>query len=618
MRVAKLDDASRHSATDSSALVAAARSTVAASRGASMLVSPRGILCLPKYVVWKIPGAIPHVWLQSDVVTRLERVDRLIRSRTKGRGRLLIWDGLRSMETQSYLYMRERTRIDALHQDKSPEQREAILNGIVRPPRWDKPPPHTTGGAVDCTIWFDDREDALGPFDDFTPRGRPDFFLDIRVDYPKEEQTAALRLLHREAMQSEGFIGIDTEWWHWEHGTRTWAAATNSTALYDTILTPPDTNAPAFRNVRTPARHPENILGIGQVFAAPGDRARSLRGEIKGHYYARTRHPNERQVAAKLGSLIGAPGAVMLPSGLSAAVMAVLAHVPQGGRVLLDSYTYYETVKSIRCVAAFRDWRVDVLDLSDAQAIAEQRLKPANVIFVDHPRNWLLTCPKLESVRQLATMCRSLLIVDTSVQPLQQLLSLGLADLVTLSLSKYPSAGQTAGGGVFGPDELLRPIDEIRSVFGQLLAPEAAATLLQYLPSLPDRLRAISDKARLVATFLEEVPFITDVRIPNLEHVGALPGGQITFLVAPETANRAEDIIAANTLDPEFPLAFACTFGASFTTFEHFDSRNSERIHPSIGSEHIEAGRIRLGIGHEDTDRIIESLRFALFAAQST
>jgi cystathionine beta-lyase/cystathionine gamma-synthase len=184
-----------------------------------------------------------------------------------------------------------------------------------------------------------------------------------------------------------------------------------------------------------------------------------------------------------------------------------------------------------------------------------------------------------------------------------------------MSLSKYPSSGVTAGGAVFGSDELLKPINDIRKVAGILLAPDAAATILEYLPSLADRLFAISRKAELVVAALEKLPFVKDVRIPNLDRVGALPGGQITFQMKPDLANRAEQVIAANTHDPSFPFALACTFGASFTTFEHFDSRNSGVIRPSPGSDYIKAGRVRIGIGNEDGDCLIDALRFVLLSA---
>ena len=580
------------------------------------LVSPNGLLCLPKYAIWKLPGSIPHVWLQQEVVARLLRVDHCIRARTKGQGALLIWDGLRSMRTQTHLYQTERARIDQLHQDKEPEQREAILNDIIRPPLLDKPPPHTTGGAVDCTIWFGDGDHALGTFDDFTDRGRSNYFFSKRITNIPDLVMAARRIMLRDEMQAEGFVGIESEWWHWEFGTRLWAERKKTTPLYDTVLIAPDTDSPALRHSRTPSRYPEHVLGIGQVFATPDERAQALRKENKGHYYARTRHPNERRVAEQLGAMVGATDAVLMPSGLSAALMAVWAHTPYRGKVLLDSFTYYETVNSIRQIAENLRWQVILTDLADTHEIVKHGFSPVDVIFVDHPRNWMLTCPHLAELRRLARRCGAKLIVDTSLQPLQRLFSLSLADLVTVSLSKYPSSGVTAGGAVFGTSALLQPVDDIRRTLGMLLAPDAAAKILEHLPSLQDRMSVISQKATRVVAMLKDLPFVRDVRIPSLDHVGAAAGGQITFLLDSETAIRAEQIIAANTLDPNFPFAFACTFGASFTTFEHFDSRNTDGMRTSVGSDHIEAGRIRIGIGNEDGDLIVENLRYVLLAAQ--
>jgi D-alanyl-D-alanine dipeptidase len=594
---------------------AAPEGTRRRSQTPSVLMTPKGLLCHPKYRIWRLPGAIEHVWLQEAVVEKLRRVDHLIDARTGGLGRLLIWDGLRTMRTQQHLYETERKRIDLQHASKTPAERKAILEDIVRPPTWDRPPPHATGGAVDCTIWIDGSDNTLGEFDDFTERGRPDHFAVHPATSPEDLRTAEMRTLLRNAMLSEGFVGIDSEWWHYEFGTRTWAEANRTSPIFDTVLEAPIPGAPANGIAHMPSRYPDYTAGVAQLFASPDDRAQALRGENDAHYYARTRHPTERRLAARLASMVGTEDAVLFPSGLSATLTAVWAHTPRGGRVLLDHGTYYETCTALKGLAPLHGWTIEMADLSDADQIAQRQLQRFDTVLVDHPRNWMLTCPDLAPLRQQTRSACSTLIVDTSVQPLQNLTFLGLADLLVISLSKYPSSGETAGGAVLGATKFLKPVDDVRKALGLLLAPEAAGTVQVGLSSLKDRMTAISGKACRIVAALHEMPFVRDVRFPRLEHVGALPGGQITFLVDPRIACNFERLVAANTLDEEFPLAFACTFGASFTTVEHFDSRNTDLERTSAGSGHIEPGRIRLGVGNEDESAIIEALQFALRAA---
>jgi zinc D-Ala-D-Ala dipeptidase len=576
-----------------------------------------GVLCHLKYVDWNYPGAIEHPWLQGEVIGRLWKADRRIRHETNGRGRLLIWDALRSFPTQEFLFRKERSRIAEVYPGALPSQVDAIVSTIVRPPLLHKPPPHTTGGAVDVTIWIDDTEQALGGFDDFTPFGGTNYFSLAPPQSSQEIRTATLRSLLRDAMTAEDFVGIDTEWWHFEFGTRYWAATKRCTVLFDAILQAPETDSIAVRASLTPTRQPQFSTGAAQVFSTAADRGRSLRGEIPGHHYARTRHPNERQVAKQLGAIVGGEDAILCPSGLSAIVTTVWAYIPPGGRILLDKHIYYESMASIRELGIRLNWEVTIADLSDSSNITSQKLWGIDAILVDHPCNWILSCPRLTLLKETIDHSETRLIVDTSIQPLQRLLELGLADLVVLSLSKYPSFGMTIGGAIIGSNSTLAPIRKLNAVLGSALAPEAAATVLHHLPSLTDRMETVSERARRVAAFLREIPFVSDVSLPDLGTVEALPGGQITFMVTPEIADRAEAVVAANAMDPSFPLAFACTFGTSFTTFEHFDSRNNTTCHPSTGSAYIEPGRIRLGIGHESTDRLIEGLRFVLLAAQS-
>ncbi len=84
-----------------------------------------------------------------------------------------------------------------------------------------RPPPHLTGATVDLTLSFAGTPLALGTgFDDFTARAH----ADALEDEPGVERDLRRLLLH--AMHAAGFVVLDCEWWHFEHGTRYWAAIT--------------------------------------------------------------------------------------------------------------------------------------------------------------------------------------------------------------------------------------------------------------------------------------------------------------------------------------------------------------------------------------------------------
>ena len=98
------------------------------------------------------------------------------------------------------------------------------------------PPAHLTGGTVDLTLSFDGVPLALGTgFDDFTTTAHADRFEDDAGAPPAIGAEAERRLVIRDlrrllvaTMASEGFVVLDCEWWHFEHGTRYWAAITGA------------------------------------------------------------------------------------------------------------------------------------------------------------------------------------------------------------------------------------------------------------------------------------------------------------------------------------------------------------------------------------------------------
>lgn len=76
-----------------------------------------------------------------------------------------------------------------------------------------------------------------------------------------------------------------------------------------------------------------------------------------------------------------------------------------------------------------------------------------------------------------------------------------------------------------------------------------------------------------------------------------------------------EKVIGYNSLSLKSTLSLACTFGASFTTFEHFAS--NERHRTGIRREDtaeilIPDDMVRIGVGYEKVENIIHDLNFIL------
>lgn len=144
---------------------------------------------------------------------------------------LAVWDGWRDPLLQSALY-------DAAYSDPD------LPVGFVNAPRSDPatPPPHATGGTVDVTLTWKNIALSLGTgFDDFVPLARARS-LEAAEEGTAQAQARDLRRLLRSVMTGAGFVQLASEWWHFEYGTRLWAAVNSTIPLY-------------------PAGHPVQALG---------------------------------------------------------------------------------------------------------------------------------------------------------------------------------------------------------------------------------------------------------------------------------------------------------------------------------------------------------------------
>lgn len=161
-------------------------------------------------------------WPHSCATARLrpEAAQRLYRaadSLPDGFG-LAVWDAWRDPALQQALH-------DTFYHEGS-----TLAPGYVSVPDPDPAlcPPHASGGTVDLTLTWQHTPLALGTgFDAFRPEAHADA---LEGSGPSRERN--LRRLLAQAMGSAGFVVLPSEWWHWEYGTRRWAAVTGEPVRY--------------------------------------------------------------------------------------------------------------------------------------------------------------------------------------------------------------------------------------------------------------------------------------------------------------------------------------------------------------------------------------------------
>jgi len=143
-------------------------------------------------------------WLHVDAAAALERVVAWLKERRPGCTPLVL-DALRPQRVQQLLW-------DAL-------EGTGLQMYLANPERGSI---HSYGMALDITILDEEgRELDMGTgFDDMTELSHPKLEEGFLQAGALSEAQVANRRLLRDAMFQAGFVGINTEWWHFDCGDR--------------------------------------------------------------------------------------------------------------------------------------------------------------------------------------------------------------------------------------------------------------------------------------------------------------------------------------------------------------------------------------------------------------
>ena len=97
--------------------------------------------------------------------------------------------------------------------------------------------PHGTGAVVDVSLFERGAPIPMGTdFDEFTDKSAPNWYRANPPVLPQDIAAHLNRKILRRAMESGGFIGFATEWWHFEWGTQYWASVTHERPRLTTTL----------------------------------------------------------------------------------------------------------------------------------------------------------------------------------------------------------------------------------------------------------------------------------------------------------------------------------------------------------------------------------------------
>lgn len=152
-------------------------------------------------------------YVRDGVVRRLKKAQELLPYGY----RLMIWSGHRSLKIQRKLYSDQYIKFKKKYPKWLEEKIKIETDKFVAPV--EIIPPHTTGGAIDCTIVdMNGKQLDMGTaIDDFTKQS----YTGARGISKEARKNRSLLI---QTMTKAGFVNYPPEWWHWSYGDRYWAA----------------------------------------------------------------------------------------------------------------------------------------------------------------------------------------------------------------------------------------------------------------------------------------------------------------------------------------------------------------------------------------------------------
>ncbi|MEO9171142.1 MAG: cystathionine gamma-synthase [Candidatus Baltobacteraceae bacterium] len=347
-------------------------------------------------------------------------------------------------------------------------------------------------------------------------------------------------------------------------------------------------------------------------------------GEHKGFDYSRTINPTRLALEKQLASLENGAYGYAFASGM-AATAAVLNLLSAGDHAVVTDDLYGGTYRLFTRVLERYGLSFTYVDMSDLNVVRAAIRPNTKLFWIETPTNPLLKLIDISGVvglRQAQARSAVVAVDNTFASPyFQQPLALG-ADIVVHSTTKYIGGHSDVVGGVAITNDsaIADTLKFHQNAVGGVPGPHDAWLTMRGAKTLALRMREHARNAQAVAEFLESHPEVERVYYPGLashpQHQLAKRqmsgfGGMVSFVLkGPQS--RALDF--ANRL-AYFSLA------ESLGGVESLICHPARMTHGSIPKEDRERrgvtdGLLRLSVGIEDLDDLLDDLRSALLAVE--
>jgi len=393
------------------------------------------------------------------------------------------------------------------------------------------------------------------------------------------------------------------------------------------------------------------------VFDGTEDAAARFALQKYGNVYSRLSNPTTAAFEERVASLEGGLGAVATSSGLSAQFLTFASLAGAGDHIVASANLYGGSITQLDVTLRRFGVETTFVASSEPEAYAAAITDRTKLIFVETVANPSGEVADLEGLADVAHAHGLPLIVDSTIATpyLNRPIEWG-ADVVVHSATKFlgghgttlggvvvesgrfawdserfplfdqpvPSYGGLNWSGNFGEYAFLTRLraEQLRDI-GPALAPHSAFLLAQGVETLPFRMRAHVENARRVAEWLAADPRVGAVNWAGLpghphheraaKYLPEGPGSVFTFELA---GGRAAGQAFIESVQLASHLA---NIGDAKTLVIHPGSTTHAQLtEQQLLEAGVQPGSVRISVGIEDPEDIIDDLDQALAAGEAT
>lgn len=342
-------------------------------------------------------------------------------------------------------------------------------------------------------------------------------------------------------------------------------------------------------------------------------------GKNKGYEYARSQNPTRKALEDAYAIIENAKFGLAFSSGV-AATDAVIKLLSPGDEVIAANDMYGGSYRLFTKVWERFGIKFIYVDTTVAENVQAAVTANTKLIWIETPTNPLMNISDIAAIAAISKTANALLCVDnTFASPyLQNPLDQG-ADIIMHSATKYLGGHSDViqGALMMNDADLRDKLYFIQKSCGAVPGPMDCFLVLRGIKTLHVRMKQHCENGEIIANWLRNNPKVSKVYWPGFEdNAGYIVakkqmrgfGGMISFLLKDESVEAATKVLSSTHL---FSLA------ESLGGVESLINHPASMTHASIPREErikngLADGLIRLSVGIEDADDLIEDLNKAI------